>query len=409
MNILFVHQNFPGQFKHIAPALAKLGHAVVALGVNAVPAPLPGVRHVFHRPRPVPADRSGAAPAMLRGLQGHLAYGESAAQAMAEMAGGGFTPDVVFAHSGWGEAFFVKDIFPAARLLVYAEYYYGSPGGDFGFDPEFSHPTMVARQAVRIKNTHLLHALSAADAALSPTEFQRSQHPAWCRERIRVVHDGIDSDLFRPDPAAFVRLNNRGLTLRASDEVVTFVARQLEPYRGYHTFMRALPELMRLRPRAHVVVVGGDGVSYGQAPPAGQKSWKQVFLDQVSGQLDPARISYVGKVPHSVLTQLLQVSAAHVCLTYPFVLSWSMMEAMSIGALVVGSRTAPVQELITHGHNGLLTDFFDPAALAATLADALAQGAALAPLRQAARQTIVERYDLKRHCLPAQIDFVTTA
>ena len=251
--------------------------------------------------------------------------------------------------------------------------------------------------------------MSAADAALSPTEFQRSQHPAWCRERIRVVHDGIDTALFRPDPGAFVRLNKRGLTLRAGDEVVTFVARQLEPYRGYHSFMRALPELMRRRPKAHIVIVGGDGVSYGNAPPHGQTSWKQMFLDEVSAQLDPSRISYVGKLPHKVLTQLLQVSAAHVCLTYPFVLSWSMMEAMSVGAVVVGSSTAPVQELITHGHNGLLTDFFDSATLAATLADALAQGPALAHLRQAARQTIVERYDLQRHCLPAQIDFVTGA
>jgi len=409
MNILFVHQNFPGQFKHLALALAKQGHTVAALGVNAMAVPMPGVRHLIHQPRPVRADRSGAAPMPMRALQGHLAYGESAAQAMTSMANEGFTPDVVFAHSGWGEALFVKDVFPSARLLVYAEYFYGSPGGDFGFDPEFSLPSAAGRRAIRIKNTHLLHALSAADALLSPTEFQRSQHPSWCRERIRVVHDGIDSALFRPDPDAFVRLNNRGLTLRAGDEVVTFVARQLEPYRGYHTFMRALPELMRRRPKVHIVIVGGDGVSYGHAPPDGHKSWKQMFLDEVSSQLDPTRISFVGKLPHAVLTQLLQVSAAHVCLTYPFVLSWSMMEAMSIGALVVGSSTAPVQELIAHGHNGLLTDFFDPAALATTLADALAQGPALVPLRQAARQTIVERYDLQRHCLPAQIDFVTGA
>jgi glycosyltransferase involved in cell wall biosynthesis len=409
MNILFLHQNFPGQFKHLAPALAKQGHMVVALGVNLVPFALPGVRHLYHQPRSIGPDRSAAAPVPMRSLQGHLAYGESAAQAMTRLADDGFAPDVVFAHPGWGEALFVKDVFPAARLLVYAEYYYGSPGGDFGFDPEFSRPTAASRHAIRIKNTHLLHALSAADAALSPTEFQRSQHPAWCRERIRVIHDGIDSTLFRPNPDAVVRLNKRGLTLRAGDEVVTFVARQLEPYRGYHSFMRALPALMQLRPKAHIVIVGADGVSYGPAPADGHSSWKQVFLDEVSAHLDPARISFVGKLPHTVLTQLLQVSAAHVCLTYPFVLSWSMMEAMSIGALVIGSRTAPVQELITHGHNGLLTDFFDPAALAATLADGLAQGPALAPLRQAARQTIVERYDLQRHCLPAQIDFVTGA
>jgi len=409
MNILFIHQNFPGQFKHLAPALAAQGHNVVALGVNAVPAPLPGVRHVYHQPTLLRAGSASQTPARLRGLHAKLLHGESAAQSMAQLAAEGFVPDVVFAHPGWGEALYAKDIFPAARLLVYAEYFYGSPGGDVGFDPEFSRPTPAAMQAVRIKNTHLLHALSAADAAQSPTEFQRSQHPAWSQQRISVIHDGIDTDHFRPDPKASVRLNTSGLTLNAGDEVVTFVARQLEPYRGYHTFMRALPELLRLRPQAQIVVVGGDGVSYGSAPPPGHKSWKQMFLDEVSGQLDPRRIRFVGTVGHGDLRQLLQVSAAHVCLTYPFVLSWSMMEAMSIGALIVGSRTAPVQELIEHGRNGLLTDFFDANALAETVADALAQGAALNPLRYAARQTIIDKYDLQRHCLPAQIRFVSAA
>lgn len=404
MKILFVHQNFPGQFKHLAPALAAQGHEVVALGVNPLLQPLPGVRHIRHAPQAVEGAVGEKTPAPLRGIYTAMVRGASAAQALAALAAEGFVPDTVFAHPGWGEALYIKDVFPRARLLVYAEYFYGSAGGDAAFDPEFSRQTLAGLQSTRIKNTHLLHALSAADAALAPTEFQRGQHPAWARERISVIHDGIDTTRFRPNPRASVQLGASGLTLRPGDEVITFVARQLEPYRGYHVFMRALPTLLRLRPKLRVVLVGGDGVSYGAAPPQG--SWKEIFLSEVASRIDRQRVHFVGKLPHEVLTQLFQVTAAHVYLTYPFVLSWSLMEAMSIGALVIGSRTAPVEELVRHGENGLLADFFDAEALAETIADALARRDSLAPLREAARRTITGQYDLQRHCLPAQLRFV---
>jgi glycosyltransferase involved in cell wall biosynthesis len=405
MKILFVHQNFPGQYKYLAPALAAQGHEVVALGVNPLTQPLEGVRYLRHAPQAIDGAVGEKTPAALRGVYATMVRGDSAARAMTALAGEGFVPDVVFAHPGWGEALYIKDVFPHARLLVYAEYFYGSPGGDAAFDPEFSRQTLQGMQATRVKNTHLLQALSAADAALSPTAFQRDQHPAWARERISVIHDGIDTERFRPDPRASVKLGNSGLVLRAGDEVVTFVARQLEPYRGYHTFMRALPTLLKLRPNARVVLVGGDSVSYGAAPPKG--NWKQIFLDEVGARIDRERVHFVGKLPHEVLTQLFQVSAAHVYLTYPFVLSWSLMEAMSIGTLIIGSRTAPVEELIEHGRNGLLVDFFDPEGLAENIADALERRADLIHLRTAARQTITEKYDLMKHCLPAQLRFVT--
>jgi glycosyltransferase involved in cell wall biosynthesis len=193
--------------------------------------------------------------------------------------------------------------------------------------------------------------------------------------------------------------------LRPGDEVVTFVARQLEPYRGYHVLMRSLPLLQKLRPNARIVIVGEDGVSYGNAPPNGE-TWKSVFLKEVAGNLDMRRVHFVGRLPHPLLTRLMQVSAAHVYLTYPFVLSWSLLEAMSIGALIIGSNTLPVQEVIEHEINGLLTDFFDPQGLAHTVADALDNSEKLAHLRAAARETIVSNYDLKSICLPGQIEFV---
>ena len=385
---------------HIAPALAAAGHEVVALGMCKLERPLPGVRYYMHRIAPDQAEAPHASEMYRNSLRG-----ESAAATLEWLKGQGFTPDVIFAHPGWGEAWFIKDVFPRAKLLIYAEFYYQPEGGDSYFDPEFSRASLPSLQRLRMKNTHLLHAMSACDAALSPTQFQRDRHPAWFRDRISVIHDGIDTERFRPSPHAKIEIKAAGLTFRPGDEVITFVARQLEPCRGYHIFMRALPALLKLRPKARVVIVGGDGVSYGGPPPKGT-TWKDVFRNEVAGRTDMRRVHFVGRVPHSILTELLQVSAVHTYLTYPFVLSWSLLEAMSIGCLIVASRTAPVQEVIEHEHNGLLVDFFDPDVLAHTVADALARRASLQGLREAARQTVVERYDLQGRCLPAHLDFV---
>lgn len=405
MKILFIHQNFPGQFRHIAPELARQGHVVVALGVHRTADPLPGVQHLLHQPQATKGLLGTAAPPHWHEFSSKVARGESAARAMEALRQRGFVPDVVFAHPGWGEALYVKDVFPQARLLVYGEYFYGQPGGDVDFDPEFAVESLATRQRTRFKNTHLLQSLSAADAVLSPTQYQRSQHPAWVQDRVTVVHDGIDTARFAPDPNATVHLKSAGVTLRPGDEVLTFVARELEPYRGYHTFTRSLPHLQALRPQARVVIVGGDGASYGAPAPKGT-TWKQHFLAEVASQIDLQRVHFVGKLPHELLTQLMQVSAAHVYLTYPFVLSWSLLEAMSVGCVIVGSNTAPLQEVITHGHNGFLTDFFDPQALARQAAYALDRRHDMAAMRAAARQTVVDRYDLKTHCLPAWARFV---
>ncbi|MBC7603785.1 MAG: glycosyltransferase [Ramlibacter sp.] len=403
MRFLFVHQNFPGQFKHVAAALAARGHEVHALGVNKPAEPVPGVRHALYREPVMPAlDVSTPMAAAMAELQSKIARGEAAARAMVAVQKSGFEPDVVVIHPGWGEAMFAKDVFPKARLITHAEYFYGAEDGDIAFDPEFSKPSLGGMQRVRIKNTHLLHALSACDAALAPTQYQKSQHPDWAQNKIRVIHEGIDTRRFKPDPHASVQLRSANLTMRPGDEIITFSVRQLEPYRGYHIFMRALPLLQKLRPNARIVIVGGDGNSYGAAPPKGQ-TWKDIFLAEVAANLDMSRIHFVGRVPHAVLTQLMQVSALHVYLTYPFVLSWSMLEAMSVGCLILGSDTAPVREVIEHGVNGLLTDFFDVEKLAHAMADTLERQGEFTHLRVAARETIVKGYDLIDHCLPATL------
>lgn len=408
MNILFVHQNFPGQFKHLAPALAAAGHAVVALGINKPQHPTPGVRVILHRPRIPHADKLREAPIEIHETESKKARGHSVARCIARLREQGFVPDIIFAHSGWGEAFFIKDVLPQTPLIVYAEYFYQPEGGDAFFDPEFTKPSLEGRERLRLKGSHLLHALIAADRGLAPTLFQRDRHPQILRDKIEVIHDGIDTHRFKPDAKASVTLRRAGLVLRPKDEVVTFVARELEPYRGYHQFMRALPELLALRPNAQIVIVGGHGTSYGAAPPAG-KTWKDIFLNEVKSRIDHKRVHFVGQLPHEVLTQLMQVSTAHIYLTYPFVLSWSMMEAMSVGCLIIGSDTAPVAELIAHERNGLLVDFFDHQKLARAVADALQHRKELLPLRHAARQHIIDNYDLRRQCLPRQIDFMLSS
>jgi len=404
MKVLFVHQNFPAQFRHLAPAMAARGHGVVALGSNRSDPGLPGVKYV--RVNVPDASAPGLPrPPPLAALQQHISRGEATAAALQGLMSDGFVPDLVYSHPGWGESLFLRDVCPTARQVLFAEYYYGADSCDTAFDPEFTRPSLQGLMRTRIRNTHLLHALSMADAAVSPTAFQRSQHPAWVQPRMSVIHDGIDTQRFKPNPKAVVRLQKAGLTLRPGDEVVTFVSRQLEPYRGYHIFMRCLPLLQRLRPQAQVLIVGGDGVSYGAPAPAG-KTWRKIFHTEVASRLDPKRVHFVGRLPHELLTQMLQVSGAHVYLTYPFVLSWSLLEAMSIGCLIVGSRTAPLQEVVEHGRNGLLTDFFDHEALAHTLADALQRRQSLGALREAARRDTIERYDLKSRCLPQQLAFL---
>ena len=401
MNLLFVHQNFPGQFKHHAPALMQAGHQVRAFSIGGSGLPqIPMVRYKIgrgssHDIHPLASD-----------FETKLIRGDACAAAAVTLQQSGFTPDVIVTNPAWGESLFLKDVWPAARVLALLEFYYTARGLDVNFDPEFAVHDIANAARVRIKNANLLLALDSMDWGMTPTQFQHSVMPRAYRERISVIFDGIDTASVRPDPDATLSLPGR--TLRAGDEVLTFINRNLEPYRGYHRFMRALPKIMRARPNATVLVVGGDEVSYGAAAPP-DSTWKQIFFDEIKDDLnagDISRLNFLGRIPYADYLRVLQVSACHVYLTYPFVLGWSCIEAMSAGCLVVGSATAPVKEVIEHGRNGLLVDFFDTEALASTVVDALKHSASFAHLRRAARATAVARYDLATCCLPHQLALI---
>jgi glycosyltransferase involved in cell wall biosynthesis len=304
---------------------------------------------------------------------------------------------VILAHPGWGETLPLRTIFPRARILLYCEFFYGMTGRDVGFDPEFPETGADGHVALHLKNASTLLALTDCDAGISPTPWQRSTFPAEFRRKIQVIHEGIDVDLVKPAPEASFALPS-GRRLRRSDEVVTFVARNLEPLRGYHVFMRALRKIMARRPQAEIVVIGGDGISYGAPPPPGT-TWRSVFLDEVSGGIDAKRLHLVGHLPYRDYLGALQISSAHVYLTYPFVLSWSLLEAMSAGCLVLGSDTAPVRDVID-GENGMLVPFFDVDTLAGRVIEALTHPRQFRAMRVRARETVLDRFDLKRICLP---------
>ncbi len=404
MDLLFIHQNMPAQFKHLAPALAAQSrHRVLFLtcrkGID-----LPGVRRVEY---PAPRPAGPATHHYLRQFEASVRHGQQAVRAMLDLKREGIDPAVIIGHPGWGEMLFVKDIYPRAAVISYAEFYYSGQGADVGFDPE-EPATIDTICRARARNAHLLLSLEMADFGLSPTEWQRSRHPAELRGKIRTIFDGIDMSTVKPDPAARFRLPD-GRILTAADEVVTYVARNLEPYRGYPSFIRAVPAILAARPNAQIVIVGGDEVSYGKSPPSGG-TWRAAMNAEVP--LDTpehaGRVHFLGRLPYNRYLSLLRISAAHVYLTVPFVLSWSCVEALATGCLVIGSDTPPVREVIDPGVNGLLVPFHDPAAIAATTIDALANRAGLLPLRRAARALAMDRYALDR-CLPKQLELVHRA
>jgi glycosyltransferase involved in cell wall biosynthesis len=405
MNILFIHQNFPGQFKFLAPALAGRGHRVVAMTMQKIEQQQwQGVSLV-----PYAASR-GSTPGIhpwVGDFETKTIRGEACFRAALKLKQQGFNPDVIVAHHGWGESLFLKEIWPTAKLGIYCEFFYHASGSDVGFDPEFPVTDVAEPCRMRLKNLNNLLHFDIADAGLSPTHWQASTFPAPFRDRITVVHDGIDTDAVQPNSAVSLSLSD-GLSLSRNDEVVTFVNRNLEPYRGYHIFMRALPQLLRQRPQAHILIVGGDSVSYG-AKPAGDSTWKTIFANEVRPQIsdaDWARVHFLGNLPYQQFIPLLQLSTVHVYLTYPFVLSWSLLEAMSAGCAIVASDTAPLREAIEHDKTGCLVDFFDAQQLAEQVSALLANADQRQRLGNAARHFAQANYDLKTQCLPKQISWV---
>jgi glycosyltransferase involved in cell wall biosynthesis len=394
MNVLFVHNNFPAQFRHLVTRLARdPGVKLAAIGSNTA-ATFRGVRPVKYAMHD--ADLAETHP-FARRFDMECRRAEQVLYGLSNLVTSGFRPDVIFAHPGWGETLPLRTIFPEARFLLYCEYYYGAPEGDLGFDPEFPMSGLDGHVAVRLKNATTLLALADCDLGISPTKWQRLTFPAHYQSKIEIAHDGINCAIAKPDADAILSLPS-GRQLSRNDEVVTFVARNLEPVRGYHIFMRMLPQILARRPNAEVVILGGDGTSYGAAAPA-KTTWKSLFLREVESRIDRRRVHFLGHVSYETYLNVLQISTAHVYLTYPFVLSWSMLEAMSAGCVVIGSDTPPVREMID-GNNGILVPFFDIGQWSDRVIDVLENRERYQAMRESARQFVATNFDADTVCVP---------
>ena len=407
MKILFIHQNFPGQFKYLAPALVQQGHTVVGMTMQKTDAKdWQGVQLYRY------AAKRGTTPNVhpwISDFETKAIRAEACFRAALKLKADGFTPDVIVAHHGWGESLFLKDVWPNAKLAIYCEFYYHPHGADVGFDPEFPATDEGEVCRLRLKNLNNLLHFEVASAGISPTHWQASTFPEPFRSKITVVHDGIDTASLAPNPNVSLTLNGN-LVLTKRDEVITFVNRNLQPYRGYHIFMRALPEILKRRPKARVMIVGADDVSYGARPANGQK-WKDIFAKEVRpliSDADWSRVHFLGHVPYTVFIPLLQLSSVHVYLTYPFVLSWSLLEAMSVGCAIVASDTQPLHEAIKHNETGRLVDFFDVPKLVDEVCGLLDDPDNRARLGANARAFAQANYDLQTVCLPRQLEWVQT-
>jgi len=392
---LFIHQNFPGQYRHLVRQLADRPDSTVYFLTQPNDNEMPGVRKIVY-----PKDERGPVHCHPYAVDVDRAIhtGATVAERCRALRDEGVRPDIIIGHSGWGETLFVKEVFPDVPLLANFEFYYRAQGVDVGFDPEFA-SVFNNPSRLHARNATNLLAFESADWGHSATQWQRSLYPGYVQEQITVIHEGVDTDAARPNTEALFRPPGARRALTREDEVVTYVARNLEPYRGFHILMRALPRLLRRRRRLQVLIIGGDGVSYGSPPPPGS-SFRQVLLDELGDTLDLRRVHFLGQVDYGTYLNVLQLSSVHAYLTYPFVLSWSFLEAMASGCLVVGSATAPVLEVLRDGVNGLAVDFFSPQALADRIEQVLDHPDRMQALRDKARRTIVQGFDLRRRQLP---------
>ena len=384
MRILFLHNNFPAQFGSLARHLARQGHEVT-FGTRWKGTPPEWIRMVRYQPHREIGKKQHP---YLSFVEQAVLNGQALARVGWKMKAQGYSPDLVVAHSGWGPGLYVRDVWPDTKYVGYFEWYYRPRGADSDFLRE---PTQDDLHRIRTRNAAILLDIAACHRGIVPTEYQASQFPRVLRRKLSVQHDGVDTDYLAPDPGRRLRLP--GLDLSHAEEIVTYVARGMEPYRGFPQAMRAFAKVQKRRPRAQIVVVGEDRVAYGRQLPKGQ-SYRKVMLRELD--FDRSRLHFTGRLSRDLYREVLLASSVHVYLTVPFVLSWSMIEAMSAGCLVVGSGTEPVREVIRDGQNGLLVDFFDTDAFAERICEALDRPDAFTDIRENARHTAVERYAASR-------------
>lgn len=395
MNILFLHRNFPAQFRYLIKELVKNKENKIVFITNNDSHKIPGVMKIQYRlKREVPEN----CHRYLRFYEEAIIHAQAAAEAAIQLRNSGFIPDIIYGHT-WGQTLFMKDIFPEVPLLCYFEWFYNSVGADMGFDGEVLSVDKLAK--LRSKNAHLLIDLYTCDAGICPTKFQKKQFPKEFDDKLKVIYDGVDTDYCKPNENAVFKIDNKDLVFTSKDEVVTYATRGLEAYRGFPEFMQAVERLQKRRKNLHVIIAGEDRVCYG--PKLADTTYKKLMLQKLDLDLD--RIHFVGKLPFARYVNLLQISSAHVYLTYPFVVSWSLFDAMSCACPIVASATEPVMEFVENNKSGLLFDFYNIDEQVEKIEYALNNREKMASIRANARNVIVENYSLSK-MIPQHLEYI---
>lgn len=392
MNILFAHPNFPGQFKHLAKHFGEKNGSRVVFITTYYNKPAPkGVEVLISRPNEAPKNSN--THQYLRPFEKAAYAAQSMWRVCDQLKKTGFKPDIIYAHPGWGDCLLIKDIFPDTPFIAYMEFYYRAFGADVHFHPKsIIRPDRVAK--VRFKNATNLLNLEACDWAISPTKWQASLHPSDFYHKFSVLHEGIDTELIKPlKKKESLKLPN-GKYLPEDAEIITYVARNFEPYRGFEEVMRAISILMQQRPKAHFLIVGNDGVSYGATLSDG-KTYKQKMLAELTN-LDHNRLHWFRRLAFEEYIKILSHSMVHIYMTVPFVLSWSFLESMSMGCSIVASRTIPLFEVVEDGKNALFAEFFEPEDIAKKVVYLLDNEELRMELGKNAREFVIKNYDIKK-------------
>lgn len=396
LKILFLHRGFPGQFKFLSTALSQIkDFEVTFITSNQKGNDTSKIRVLKYC---VSEKELNNAPDLLKQYERAILHGQKAAQLMNNLKKEGYEPDIIIGHS-WGNTLFVKDIYPNVPFLCYFEWFQNADGAVEGFNGIPADENK--RLQITCDNAYLMPDLCSCDGGLSPTEWQKKQFPKDFQHKIQVIHDGVDIDVCKPDKNAVFTLKEKNLEFTTKDEIITFATRGMEPMRGFPQFMEAIEKVLKTRPNAQVLIAGIDKVFYGNA----HKSHKDEMLSKLD--LDLNRIHFVGELPFEEYINLLQVSSCHVYLTYPFVLSWSFIEALSVGCCMICSNTEPVLEVIQDGFNGILTDFFDTNMLAGKIGFTLDNKEKSLEIKKNARQTAMEKYDARK-LLPKHLAYINS-
>lgn len=397
MKILFIHRSFPGQFKYLATLLSLDINNTVIFLTEDTENQIQGIKKVLYKPEKQNVKNGNT---FLSNYENAVSHALGAAKKITELRESGFVPDIIYGFAGWGSSMLIKDIFPNVPFLCYCEWYLNPEGANIGFDGT---PLNIEDKArLRCNNAHVLTTLSLCDAGIAPTHWQKNQFPKEFQSKIKVIHDGIDTGLFKPDDEIKFLIKEKNLELTTKDEIITYGTRGFEPTRGFPQFMEAIEKLLKKRPNAHVLIAGDNVVHYS---PQKTTDYKKLMLKKLD--IDMNRVHFVGTLPYAEYKKFLQVSSVHIYLTYPFVLSWSILDAMSAGCCIVASNTAPVLEVIEDNYNGLLTDFFNVNQIVEKIKYALDNKEKMQEIRKNARQNVLDKYDLTK-VLPQQIKTINS-